>query len=106
MTRKSDRRNGNETLVIAAVALHTTSAYAVSKEERLAWGAANIVLYDKHCHRVTGFVEEAYKMVESVPVEIIRKTGELAIVAYNELGAATMVPFMRPRIERALEILG
>ena len=77
----------------------------VSKEEGLAWGAANIVLYDKHCHRVPGVVEEAYKMVESVPVEIIRKTGELAIVAYNGLGAAKWCPFMRPRIERALEIL-
>ncbi len=39
-------------------------------------------------------------MVESVPVEIIRKTGELAIVAYNGLGAAKWCPFMRPRIER------
>ena len=38
-------------------------AGAVSKEEGLAWGAANIVLYDKHCHRVPGLVEEAYKMV-------------------------------------------
>ena len=72
----------------------------------MVWGATNILLYDKYCHRVPGLVEQAYKMVERVPSEIIRKTGELATVAYRELGAAKWCPVMRPRIDKALDILG
>jgi hypothetical protein len=57
------------------LALYTTSAYAISKEEELVWGTTNILLYDKYCHRLPGLVVQAYKMVERVPSEIIRKTG-------------------------------